>query len=113
MDGVGACVASALVNGYLDAPSDFVFVDASCQSSQELVDAKPRSWWSVAEDGYIHGKRCAASFGVWAGHRVGWSSIGRKMGGMRRVKLGGIVGLKADFEILDKVFAPDGSGDGG
>ncbi len=99
----------ALLHGYLTSSSDPLCCDPCGISSAGLLELLPRPWWSdsILDDGYIHAHlarhlsfcgRGSELTGVLLDAR--WMHV--------RGKLGGLLGLKADFDILDKLFQTGG-----
>ncbi len=94
-----------LVDGYVAAPNEQRAKEPNAFSTDTLVSFEPRPWWSLAatEDGYIHGNlsrhlTCACLDIELAALLldVRWTQL--------RGRIGGILALKSDFELLEKCF---------
>ncbi len=95
----------ALLQGYLKSSTDASRFNLRALSSADLLGLLPRPWWSdtILQDGYIHAH---------VARHLSLCGRGSELAALltdarwmiERGKLGGVLGLKADFEILDKLF---------
>ncbi len=94
---------AALLNGYFESPSDAPRLCAL--SPSHLIELSPRPWWSegTLDDGYISSQLA---------RHLAMSNQGSELAALLldtrwlniRGKFGGVLGLRMDFEILDKLI---------
>ncbi len=98
---------SALLSGYLEPPPNVIRLEECALSPSHLAGLTSRPWWSdeIPKDGYIH-----ANLARHLSMCDRESELAALLLDARwlnaRGKLGGILGLKADFAILDKLLQP-------
>ncbi len=94
-----------LLNGYVVASNKPPAEESNAFTIDALVSAVPRPWWAsdVPEDGYIHANLwrhlTCAGLGIELAALLldgRWTQL--------RGKIGGILALKTDFELLENYF---------
>ncbi len=104
---------SALLSGYLEPLSNPIRLEECALSPSLLAGLTPRRWWSdeIPKDDYIHANLARNLSMCDRGSELASLLLDARWLNVRG-KFGGILGLKADFAILDKLLQPF-TGDGG
>ncbi len=99
----------ALLDGYLELTSAALCRYPFALSSQHLVEFALRSWWTVADpdDGYINSQLARHLSSCGRGSELAAVLLDARWV-IARGKHGGLLGLKADFEVLDELLRADG-----
>ncbi len=93
-----------LLNGFLKGSNGDDGEEPKADVAGAIVRVVPRRWWGkkdVPEDGYIHGN---------VARHLSLANRGAELGGLLldarwtevRCRIGGVLGLKSDFEVLDE-----------
>ncbi len=100
---------AALLHGYLKSSSDALCCDPCTLSSKDLVGLLPRPWWSdtILDDGYIHAHLARHLSLSGQGSELAALLLDARWMAVRG-KFGGILGLKTDFGIVEKLFRTSG-----
>ncbi len=94
-----------LLNGYVAASNEPRAEESKALKIDDLVRSEPRPWWSlaIAEDGYIHSNLSRHLICAGLGIELSALLLDGRWTHVRR-KIGGILALKTDFELLEECF---------
>ncbi len=100
----------ALLRGYSESTLDALCRHPLTVSSQHLVGISRRPWWSVAvlDDGYVHFHLARHISSSGRGSELAALSLDARWRNVQG-ELGGLLGLNADFAILDKLLQRGGT----
>ncbi len=95
-----------LLKGYLAPSTKQISSTSSPNLTQTIISWKPRPWWSdaVPQDGYIHANLARHLSLSGQGEELAALLLDSRWTGLR-AKIGGILALEEDFELLDAVFS--------
>ncbi len=98
---------SALLNGYLEPPSNISLLKVCALNPLLVAGLAAPPWWSdrIPQDSYIHANLARHLSLCGRGPELAALLLDTRWLKVRG-KLGGILGLKADFAVLDKLLQP-------